>query len=95
MENVNYLCIFCILFCRQIFIFLKPELEPGLRCCKPSPSPLVGRAGLKQAGLGWALGPVHQWCPHKHADNDWLWVARHLYFKPNWNGATWNSTNST
>jgi hypothetical protein len=57
----------------SLIIFLKPGLEPRLWAFsygKPSPSPIqarqwagLGWAGLKRAGLGWALGfgpgPAH------------------------------------
>ena len=59
----------------RLIIFLKPGLEPRLWAFsygKPSPSPIqahqwagLGWAGLKRAGLGWALGfgpgPAHHY----------------------------------
>src|ERR1700729_3542361 len=61
-------CLYIVLHAGIIglIIFLKPGLEPRLWAFsygKPSPSPIqarqwagLKRAGLKQAGLGWALG---------------------------------------
>jgi hypothetical protein len=74
-------CLYIILHAGIIglIIFSKPRLEPRLwafSCYKPSPSPIQAHRwaglGLKQAGLGWALGPGHHY-PNGGAEEHARW----------------------